>query len=137
MCERCEGLAAENARLRDELAEWRRQAAEGSAALIDTEATARWMLALGVPRLVARVAMLMAARAGRVVPGALIGETGSKDWGALRDPAASGKLCIYKLRRALTAAGVGGEIEMIWGVGYRMPVALAEALRDLVEGVEA
>ncbi|TAJ46034.1 MAG: helix-turn-helix domain-containing protein [Brevundimonas sp.] len=137
MCERCDGLAAENARLRDELAEWRRHAAEGSAALVETDDTARWMLALGVPRLIARVAMLMASRAGRVVPGALIGETGSKDWDGLRDPGASGKVCIYKLRRALIAAGVAGKIEMIWGVGYRMPVATAEALRDLVEGCGA
>lgn len=135
MCDRCARLTAENAALKDELAEWRRQADEGVGGLVEADERGRWMLALGVTRLIARVAMLLVARAGRVVSSSMIGEVGSKDWGALRDPGASGKVCICKLRRAMIAAGVEGGIELVWGVGYRMPVATAQALRGLIDGV--
>lgn len=132
MCSRCDALAAENAGLKDELAEWQRQGRENASVVVTSEVRDRWAKALGVTPRLASAAILLAERQGRLVPTETVAAASCVDFDALAAPDLSAKVCVHKLRRAMTRIGVNGRIETVWGEGYRLPVQAAEALRRVV-----
>lgn len=130
VCDRCERLAADNAALKDELAEWRRWA--GARQAPETaETTAALMRALRVPRRVARAALCLIDRAGRLVETGVIGEAASPGSGRMTDAYEAGKVAVCHLRAAARDVGLAEGIETVWGEGYRMTPTLAQALKHL------
>jgi DNA-binding response OmpR family regulator len=133
MCDRCGLLAAENAQLKDELAEWRRQGRENASIVVQGEVRIRWAKALNLPPLLVQGAILLAEREDRLVRADTIASACCLDFEQLTDPGSSAKVCVHKLRRAMTAAGIAGRIETVWGEGYRMSAATAAELRQHVD----
>ena len=134
MCNRCEILAAENAALRGEVAEWRRQAAEEEARMDADAVVARWRGLLAVDPWVVRVGIALLERAGRVVTFEALARAATPR--ADDDPrnAVGAKVAVCKLRAALRAAWADVRIETVRGVGYRLPRPDAERLGRMLEG---
>ncbi len=134
MCERCDLLAAENARLADELAEWRRQASDDAAKPDPALETQAWRLALGVQPRIIRCAQALAQRAGRVVTvdtlAALI--VGSEPE-TFATSALTARVAVCHLRGALSDRAADVEIQTLRGVGYLMPKPDAARLLEMVE----
>lgn len=134
MCERCGVLAAENAQLKDELAEWRRQA-EAATAHEDAAVTMQvWRSVLGVDPRVLRCVRALVERAGRVVghdtlAAAIVGVEPDHFEGA----PATARVAVCHLRRAFQQQGLNVEIQSLRGAGYLMPRPDAARLVALVE----
>lgn len=137
MCERCDRLAAELAQMKDELAEWRRQASEESSVVVHGEVRDRWSRTLRLPPMLSQAVILLVEREGRAVGYEAIARATSRHYGDLAAPSTSAKVTVHKVRRAMKAAGVSDGIETVWGVGYRMRPNAAAALRRVVFGPDA
>lgn len=132
-CAACDGMAAENARLRDELAEWRRQAAQRASSLDGALEDLRWRRALGVQPGVAASARLLVERAGRVVSYDALAALGGRELCDYADPQKNAMVAIHKLRAALRARQVAVEIQTVRGEGYLLPRLAASALSQWVQ----
>lgn len=135
MCSRCEFLAAENAALRGEVAEWRRQAAEDAARVDATAVMARWRGLLAVEPWVVRLGVALMERAGRIVAFETLAAAcvTRADYDPWETAGITAKVGVCKLRAALKAAGANVQIETVRGAGYRLPGTDAERLRRLLE----
>lgn len=132
MCERCDLLAAELAQMKDELAEWRRQASEGRSVVVHGEVRDRWSRALRLAPLLSQAVILLVERQGRVVSYDAIARATCVHYDDLAAPSTSAKVTVHKVRRAMEAIGISDAIETVWGVGYRMRPNAAAALRRVV-----
>lgn len=134
MCDRCAVLAAENAQLKDELAEWRRQA-EDATAHEDAAVTMQiWRGVLGVDPRVVRCVRALVERAGRVVGhdtlgAAIVGVEPDHFEGA----PATARVAVCHLRRAFQHQGISVGIQSLRGTGYLMTRPDAARLVELVE----
>lgn len=137
MCERCDLLAAELAQMKDELAEWRRQASEESSVVVHGEVRDRWSRTLRLAPMLSQAVILLVEREGRAVGYEAIARATCRHYGDLADPCVSAKVTVHKVRRAMEAVGVSDGIETVWGVGYRMRPTAAAALRRVVFGPDA
>ena len=132
MCERCALLTAENVQLKDELAEWRRQAVDGGRISVDQETETRWRQSLRARPGVARLARLMVRRAGQIVTPDAVVQAVSPDPDSIADSSRTSGVAICQLRAAPRARGLDGSIDTIWGVGWRMPRPSAARLDQFV-----
>ena len=132
MCDRCGVLAAENAQLKDELAEWRRQAEDHGKLSDDQEVDVRWRRSLRARPGVARLARLMVRRAGQIVTPDAVVRAVSPDPDSIADSSRTSGVAICQLRAALRSRGLDGSIDTIWGVGWRMPRPSAARLDQFV-----
>lgn len=136
MCERCDLLAAELAQMKDELAEWRRQASEERSVVVHGELRDRWSRTLRLAPLLSQAVILLVEREGRAVRYDAIARATCRHFDDLADPCTSAKVTVHKVRRAMAAVGINDGIETVWGVGYRMHPNAAAALRRVVFGPE-
>lgn len=134
MCDRCDALEARISALQDELAEWRRQAGDAEWRDREDRLIAALQVGLDVQPRVARAALALIQRAGRL---ASYDTLAAAIVGARADPyqhaPLTARVAICLLRRALANKAMGVEIRSLWGQGYLIPTEDAGRLLQRIE----